>query len=289
MLVSMTGYATVSFDLKNQKFSLEIKSYNHKYLDIVVKVPKVYSYLENQVRKAIGKYVTRGRVEFSLYIEELNLERYINVDKAKLVYKQIKDLSKELGIKEDITLEHILTYKELLFPNNDRLILLKVDEKIFWDNFAKLIESFTKSRIKEGREIQNDIKKRLKVLEKSITKIEKLVPLIKENNILRIKKRLSEIFDKEESNLKLEQEIVYYTDKMDVSEEITRFKTHLKNIKDILQSKEQIGKKLDFYTQELLREINTLTVKSQDAQVSKISVDIKSEIEKIREQAQNVE
>lgn len=285
----MTGYATVSFDLKNQKFSLEIKSYNHKYLDIVVKVPKVYSYLENQVRKAIGKYVTRGRVEFSLYIEELNLERYINVDKAKLVYKQIKDLSKELGIKEDITLEHILTYKELLFPNNDRLILLKVDEKIFWDNFAKLIESFTKSRIKEGREIQNDIKKRLKVLEKSITKIEKLVPLIKENNILRIKKRLSEIFDKEESNLKLEQEIVYYTDKMDVSEEITRFKTHLKNIKDILQSKEQIGKKLDFYTQELLREINTLTVKSQDAQVSKISVDIKSEIEKIREQAQNVE
>lgn len=289
MLVSMTGYATNFFEISGRRFNLEIKSYNHKYLDIVVKVPRVYGSIENQLRKSIGEYVGRGRVEFSLNVEEINIEKYINKDKARAVYKLMREIVEEIGIKEKITLNHILNYKELLFTNNEKTVMTKEGEGLFWKNFERLMQDFSKSRIKEGRELEKDIKKRLKLLEKNIIKVEKLLPDIKENNLLKIKKRVTEIFGKENLNDRLEQEIVYLVEKLDVSEEITRFKAHIKNIKSIIDENNQIGKKLDFYTQELLREINTLTVKSQDADISKISVDIKSEIEKIREQVQNVE
>lgn len=285
----MTGYSASSFELSGQRFNMEIKSYNHKYLDIVIKLPRAYNYLESKLRKNIGEYVIRGRVEFLLNVDEINLERYINKDRAKIIYNLMKELVKEIGIREEITLNHILNYKEFLLTNNEKLVIKKEDEDNFWNKFNSLMLDFSKSRIKEGKELEKDINKRLKLLEKNIIKIEKILPKIKENNLLKVKKRITEIFGKETSNDRLEQEIVYLIEKFDVSEEITRFKAHLKNIKDIIEGKSQIGKKLDFYTQELLREINTLTVKSQDAEISKISVDIKSEIEKIREQVQNVE
>ncbi|MCX7990440.1 MAG: YicC family protein [Proteobacteria bacterium] len=289
MIISMTGYACNGFELAGQRFSLEIKSYNHKYLDIIVKTPKAYNYLENQLRKAIGDYVNRGRIEFSLNVEEINLERYINKDKAKNVYNLMNEIIRELDIKESISLSHILNYKELLFSNGEKTRIAKEGDPIFWKEFSKLMKDFTKSRVKEGKELEKDIKKRLYLLEKNIVKIEKILPKIKNNSILKIKKKISEIFDRENISDRFEQEIVYMTEKLDVSEEITRFKAHVKNIIDITKSNSQVGKKLDFYTQELLREINTLTVKAQDAGVSKIAVDIKSEIEKIREQVQNVE
>lgn len=289
MLISMTGYAAKSFEISAQRFNLEIKSYNHKYLDIIIKIPKAYNYLENQIRKTIGEYVNRGRVEFVFTVEETNLERYINRDKAKIVHKLIDELRKSLNIKEDITLTHILYYKDFLLTNNEKLSLSGEFEELFWGKLSEVLKDFNKSRIKEGKELEKDIKKRLRFLEKNILKIEKMLPTIKNNNISKIKKRVFEVFEKANFAERLEQEILYITEKLDVSEEIIRFKTHLKNIQNIIKDNSQIGKKLDFYTQELLREINTLIVKSQDAEVSKIGVDIKSEIEKIREQVQNVE
>ncbi len=289
MLISMTGYAAKSFEISAQRFNLEIKSYNHKYLDIIIKIPKAYNYLENQIRKTIGEYVNRGRVEFVFTVEETNLERYINRDKAKIVHKLINELRKSLNIKEDITLTHILYYKDFLLTNNEKLSLSGEFEELFWKKLSEVLKDFNKSRIKEGKELEKDIKKRLRFLEKNILKIEKMLPTIKNNNISKIKKRVFEVFEKANFAERLEQEILYITEKLDVSEEIIRFNTHLKNIQNIIKDNSQIGKKLDFYTQELLREINTLIVKSQDAEVSKIGVDIKSEIEKIREQVQNVE
>lgn len=285
----MTGYAAKSFEISAQRFNLEIKSYNHKYLDIIIKIPKAYNYLENQIRKTIGEYVNRGRVEFVFTVEETNLERYINRDKAKIVHKLINELRKSLNIKEDITLTHILYYKDFLLTNNEKLSLSGEFEELFWKKLSEVLKDFNKSRIKEGKELEKDIKKRLRFLEKNILKIEKMLPTIKNNNISKIKKRVFEVFEKANFAERLEQEILYITEKLDVSEEIIRFNTHLKNIQNIIKDNSQIGKKLDFYTQELLREINTLIVKSQDAEVSKIGVDIKSEIEKIREQVQNVE
>lgn len=289
MLVSMTGYATKSFEVEGQKFNLEIKSYNHKYLDISFKTHRSFSFLENIIKKEINHHIKRGRVEIILNVEESPIEKYLNPDRAKLIYNLVKDIKKELKLKEEISFSDILTFKELFFINTDKLSLSKEGTEIFIRNFNQLVNSFVKSRIKEGKELEKDIKKRLKKLEKNIADIEKKLPEIKNNAKLRIKKRLSEIFEKENINGRLEQEVVYFIDKIDVSEEITRFKAHLKNIQDIIDKGEQSGKKLDFYTQELLREINTLSVKSQDAQISKIAVDIKSEIEKIREQVQNVE
>ncbi len=289
MLISMTGYSTNSFEIEGYKFNSEVKSYNHKYLDVVLKMPKPFSFLENIIRKEVNGYARRGRIEIVISIEDYSPDRVINSEKIRQIYDLIEGLKKELKIKDRTNFSEIMMLKEFFFTSTDRVVLSKDGVSLFIKRFKELMDRFQKSRIKEGSELEKDIKKRIVGLQKFISKIEKRVPKLKKQLKQKIEKKLSEFFEKENLNGRIEQEVLYYLDKMDVSEEIMRFKIHLKNMINILDSKDEAGKKLDFYTQELLREINTLSVKSQDAEISKIAVDIKSEIEKIREQVQNVE
>ncbi len=289
MLISMTGYGIGSFEIEGYKFNAEIKSYNHKYLDVILKLPRHFSFLEHTIKKEINSYARRGRIEVFISIEDYSIEKVINIEKARQVYNVVKGIKNYLGIKDRASFSELMMLKEFFFINDDKVILSPQGIDLFMKNFGKLMDSFHKSRTKEGRELEKDIKKRTANLQKLIEKIEKRLPQLKKQLKIKIEKKLSELFEKENINGRLEQETLYYIDKMDVSEEIMRFKTHLKNINNILSLKDEAGKKLDFYTQELLREINTLSVKSQDADISKIVVDVKSEIEKIREQAQNVE
>lgn len=286
---SMTGYASKAFFIGEQTFNIEIKSYNHKYLDIFLKTPRSLAYLENGLKKRVSNVVKRGKVEIFLTLVDTPIKEVFNEKRALELYEFLKKLNNKLGNNKKPSLKEMIFFRDFFIQQKDDVIVDKFFENELIKNFEECLNLFSISRIIEGDFLKKDILKRLKILVVQVAKIEKHLPRLKEKQKIKIKKRIEEFLAKDVQKERLEQEISYMLDKIDVNEEITRLKQHVKNFKKIIDEKESCGKKLDFYTQEMLREINTLSVKSQDAKISEISIEIKSEIEKIREQVQNVE
>lgn len=289
MINSMTGYATLSFSVGKNKFSLDIKSYNHRYLDIYVKGPRFISSFENVIKRELSKCLERGKVEVYLTILDMPVTDEINEDKAKEVYDFLKKFSKKIGLERQPELADLFILRDLFFRANDGFVINKKFETTFLKNFNICLKSFLASRKSEGDFLKSDILQRLQNITYLVKNIEKNLPQIKERNKAKIASRVNEILTLSLQKERLEQEISYMLDKLDVSEELSRLKAHLKNVQKIIDGKAACGKKLDFYCQEMQREINTLSVKSQDALISELSIDVKAEIEKIREQVQNVE
>lgn len=288
-MISMTGFVSGDFVINSFNISIEIKSYNHKYLDIYIKLPKYLSFLESTIKREISENLKRGRIEVFINIYESGIPNLIDMKRFAQTLELLRNIKKEFKIKGDVSINEVFFLKEYFIGGTDNYNFNSQFLNEFIQNFKGLIRNFIKVRAEEGKIIERDVARRINFMEKKIKELKKMLPVIKQKQKEKIKKKFNHIFTIGVDENRLEQEIVYYLDKTDVTEEIIRLEGHFKNFRKIAKSDEAVGKKLDFYLQEIFRELNTLSVKSQDLNISELIVDLKTETEKIRELIQNVE
>ena len=292
MLSSMTGYGRSVKQFGSKTVSVEIKSVNHRFLECAVHTPRGMSYLEEKVKTAVSKAISRGKTEVYVNIENVEgepTEVSFNRQYLSGYLKAINEISKEYRLKNDIKLSDIALNREVFTlrkPEEDAdEITAMVNETL-----AEALDMFKDSRIKEGEALKNDILSRLSEISANVKIVEarspETVKEYREKLLARIKEVLGDT-TVEESRILTEAAI--YADKITVAEETTRLNTHISNFTDLLGGSSPIGKKLDFYMQEMNREINTIGSKCNDVSIAKTVVEVKNELENIREQIQNIE
>lgn len=292
MIKSMTGFGRYENVTDEYKIVVEIKSVNHRYCDITMKIPKKLNVLEASIRTVLKEYIGRGKVDVYIsyedYTSQKALVRY-NKDIAKGYFDSIKTIGEDFDINSDITAAMISRYPEVITleeqPEDKDSMLTRVEEGV-----RKACEQFVDSRINEGENLKKDILKKLDNVSECVDYIVERSPQIVAEYREKITNKVNELLgnDKLDESL-IATEITLYADKICVDEEMVRLKSHIKNIRQVLDTEDAIGRKLDFIAQELNREANTTLSKSSDIALSNKAIDLKTEIEKIREQIQNIE
>lgn len=289
---SMTGYGL--FEKRNDDFyiKVEMKSVNNRYLDINMRMSNSLIYAEESVKSLIKSKIKRGKVDVFINFECLNSEDVkIDVD-YKLLNKYIiisKDLEKNFGVKSDISFLELMRDPNIFKSQKDDFEVDLVKKEIL-EVAEKSLNNLVVSRQIEGKEIKKDFKKKLSEIKKLTDFVEKRAPITLKENEERLRNRISEYLDATKiDESRILTEIAIILDKLSIDEEITRLKIHIDNFNDIIESEESIGRKLDFLIQEMNREVNTIGSKSNDIEITNTVVKLKSEIEKLREQVQNVE
>ncbi|MBW2491934.1 MAG: YicC family protein [Deltaproteobacteria bacterium] len=293
MMKSMTAYASVEKTAGGVSVSTEIRSYNSRYLDVSLRIMHGYSVLEEKIKALIIEKIARGRIEVSLQINDGSDEAYnfeVNVPKAKAYYDRLVQLKEQLGLHSEITVD-------LLIKEDGIIQTVETDRDMdaVWpvvkDCFYEALNNLVEMRKKEGEFIALDITGRINRIEKNVDLIEKESSDLLNYYQQRLKERIVALtrgvveIDPE----RITQEAAFLADKSDISEEIVRVASHIKQFRTIMRSEEPAGRKLNFLLQELHREFNTMGSKTEKAHVSHTIVDVKSDLEKIREQLQNVE
>ena len=292
MIRSMTGYGKSTLSVDGREYQMEIKSVNHRYLDISVKMPKTISYLEDTIKKQISEKIKRGKVDVFVTFENNSQEgRNIQINKelAKMYIKQLKELAEEEKILSNIEVMDIAKIPDILTVKAD-----KDDEKIKEEIIQTTQEAVNKiieMKSIEGSKIEQDLLARIDNIENKIEEISKKSTGLIEEYVVKLEKRIKEILKTEEiDKSRLAQEVVIYADKCSVEEEITRLRSHIYQFKSLITDQnETIGKKLDFIIQEMNRETNTIGSKANNLEITNGVIDIKTELEDIREQVQNIE
>lgn len=293
MIVSMTGYGKAEGQYGDRNYTIEIRSVNNKFCEISFKYPKFLYTKDFELKDAVRKKVSRGKL--SVYISvgtDKNDENDFKVDKenVKTYFNVLKDIRKTIGSKEKIKLEHILTFSEFIAKDVTNE-LTDEEFKFIIDLLNKAIDDLISMKIKEGESLQDDIMSRVKLIESESQIIEKI-------SLENIKEERDKLFSKVELLLgdkklvdenRVEQEVVLLAEKLDISEECVRLRSHTKYFEEYAASKELAGRRLNFLTQEINREINTMASKSLNAEISQRVSALKEELEKIREQLQNIE
>ncbi len=294
MIRSMTGFGRGenNDDIKN--FTTEIKSINHRYNDIIVKMPKHIYFLEENIKKIVRQFVVRGRVEVYIeleYIKESDIEVRVNMPLAKSYKAALLEICDKLDIEKSINIDLMTKFPDILKTEKK-----KEDEEEIWNTLKPCIilalEDLLKMRQTEGELLKEDIIEKAIKIENLTLEIEKRSPQIvlehKEKLTSRIEELLGNKYDLDEN--KLANEVAYFADKSGIDEELVRFKSHIIQLRSVLNSSEEVvGRKLDFLIQEINREINTIGSKVGDVEITNNVVEIKTELEKIREQIQNIE
>lgn len=292
MIRSMTGYGKGSLNLEGREYQIEIKSVNHRYLDINIKMPRTLSYLEETVKKEISEQIKRGKIDVFVTFENNSQEgRNIKINKelAKIYINQLKELAQEENISSNIEVIDIAKFPEILTIKMD-----EEDEKIKNEIIQATKEATDKiveMKSIEGQKIAQDLLARIEKIENKIEEISKKSTGLIEEYVVKLEKRIKEILQTEEiDKTRLAQEVVIYADKCSIEEEITRLKSHIYQFKNLItDNNETIGKKLDFIIQEMNRETNTIGSKANNLEITNGVIDIKTELEDIREQIQNIE
>ena len=284
MIQSMTGYCSSIISTGKVNHTIELKCLNSKYLDLNLKLPYILRQKEFELKKIIGNKLFRGKIDL-LITNEIKKEN----KKAVLISKNIKSYIKELKkmnsndsadlLKIALTLPGAYEVSESDLSKKD---YKKIEKEIF-----SLIENVIKFRKKEGKEIYVDLKKKVQIIEKKIQEIKKLDPKRIENKKRKIHKEIDKLGLLIDKN-RMEQEMIYYIEKLDINEEIIRLNSHLKLFKSVLRNKLPVGKKLGFISQEIGREINTLGAKANDPHMQKIVIEMKDNLEKIKENILNI-
>lgn len=284
----MTGYAAGSFNAGGIAIHVEVKSFNHRFLDVAVKMPRNLGALERLVRRELAAVASRGHIE--LYVTaEVPVARSLNRRKMRDVHQMLLAVRNDLSLQQDVGFADLFLMREMFTGGVDDAVVTPAFEKRFLAGIRRILRQFVATRKAEGRTIRSDLAARIRTLHLLCDRISSRVPQVRDTQRSRMSRRIEEIFHKDFNLERLEQEIAHMLDKLDVSEELSRLKAHLDAFRRIMESPEPAGKKLDFYTQEIFREINTLSVKSQDVLISELAVEFKAELEKIREQVQNAE
>lgn len=292
MIRSMTGYGKGNLNIEGREYQIEIKSVNHRYLDINIKMPRTLSYLEETVKKEVSEKIKRGKIDVFVTFENNSLEgRNIKINKelAKIYINQLKELAQEENISSNIEVIDIAKFPDILTIKID-----EEDEKIKNEIIQATKEATDKiveMKSIEGQKIAQDLLARIEKIENKIEEISKKSTGLIEEYVVKLEKRIKEILQTEEvDKTRLAQEVVIYADKCSIEEEITRLKSHIYQVKNLIaDNNETIGKKLDFIIQEMNRETNTIGSKANSLEITNGVIDIKTELEDIREQIQNIE
>ena len=291
MIKSMTGYGKAFLSKDLREYQMEIKSLNHRYLDISIRMPRVLSYLEEDIKKEISKKVKRGKIDVYINFENNSTEGKeikINTEIAKMYIKELRNLAQEENLQDNIEVTEISKFPDVLSVKStqeDETIKQEVIEltKIATD---KLVEM----RRNEGNKLAEDLLIRIKAITEKVKQISTLSTGLIEEYVVKLEGRIKEILKNHEiDENRLAQEVVIYADKCSIEEEVTRLNSHILQFEQFLNSEEAIGKKLDFMVQEMNRETNTIGSKANNLQITNGVIDIKTELENIREQIQNIE
>ena len=289
---SMTGFGRAKLEREEREYLVEIRSVNHKYADITVKAPRNLLYLEDKVRKAVLNRVARGKIEVFISYANYGLNGknvVLNKELAKLYIKELTELAEEADIPSGLRATEVSKMPDVLNVQLDEDSL-----ETIWTELSECLENaidnFIDMRSIEGNKIKQDLEERLKKIEEDVNKISELSTGLVEEYVVKLEERIKELLkvdvvDKD----RLAQEIVIYSDKCSTEEELTRLRSHISQFKNLLEQDEPTGKKLDFLMQEMNRETNTIGSKANSVGITNYVVEMKNEIENIREQVQNIE
>ena len=288
---SMTGFGRASLESNGKNYIIEIKTVNNKYSDITVKSPKRLSFMEDKIRKQIANRITRGKVEVSVsFFDFSNKSKNVVLNKqiAKEYIKQLREIADENNLSENISVVEIAKLPDILNSidsDNDEEI---ASEALQCLNMA--LDSLIEMRKAEGENIKQDLLERIERVQNLVDKIAENSKGIVEEYVSKLEKRVKEILktDVVDEN-RIAQEAVIYADKTSIEEELTRLNSHIVQFKELVNSDGPVGKKLDFMIQEMNRETNTIGSKAGSGEITKAVIDLKVELEDIREQIQNIE
>ncbi|MBQ1689616.1 MAG: YicC family protein [Lachnospiraceae bacterium] len=292
MVKSMTGFGRYEAVGEERKVIVEMKSVNHRYSDISVKLPKRLSFFDTAIRNVLKDYVSRGKVDVFVTFEDYsqsNITVKYNKDIALDYWKNINQLANTVRMENDVTVSQLSRYPEVFTLEENRL-----DEDATWVELKEAVEiaaqRFVESRIAEGANLQKDIISKTEKLLSLVSYVEERSPKMLEEHKNRLYRKVQETLgDKQIDESVLATELIIYADKVCVDEETVRLRSHILNLRDTMQEGENVGRKLDFIAQEMNREANTILSKANDIEISNCAIDLKTEIEKIREQIQNIE
>lgn len=292
MIKSMTGFGHGECSAGNKKITVEIKAVNHRYLDLNIKTPRGFAKFEGIIRKTLSNRLDRGKVDVFVNYEEDTDSQYeiiYNNHIAKMYYDKIQEISKEFDIDGSITASSLSRYNEVLELHEIEESTEEI-EKILTEALNNALDEFVKNRTNEGERLKEDLLAKLDELSADVDFIEKKSPEIVEEYKTKLREKIEDLLDNNSvDESRLAMEVTIYADKICVDEEIVRLKSHINEVKDALNSDKPVGRKLDFVAQELNREANTILSKSSDVEVANTGIDMKTLIEKIREQIQNIE
>lgn len=290
-MYSMTGYGRATVERDGRQLTVELKSVNHRFLDIAFRMPRSFSFLEDEVRKQLSGRISRGHVD--LFVTYRNMRedaRTVAVDQGLFhAYQQaLERLSGESALRDDRTLMGLARLPDVLVvaeAEEDQAAL----RALMAQAVEEALDALCAMRAREGRSLKEDLLKRLKRLEETVEGIRLRYPDTVKEYEARLKERIRELIDMPADEGRLMQEVAIMADRSAVSEELVRLDSHIAQMRETLESGESAGRKLDFIVQELNREVNTISSKSQDIPITQKVVSAKAEIEKMREQVQNVQ
>ncbi|MBF7082312.1 YicC family protein [Desulfallas sp. Bu1-1] len=292
MIKSMTGFGSGETCTDQLKINIEIKSVNHRYCEIVLRVPRSMNVLEDRIRRFIQKKIARGRVDVYIKTEFCGINRVVvNVDEelAFSYLQAVAQLKKRLQLAGEVTIAELLHLNGVF-----NLEEPEQDAEQWWPALENALEQaldgLMAMRIQEGRQLAEDIKRRAGQISVFVEEIEQRSPVVVDEYRERLRQRVRELIDAGTMDpARLDAEVVLFAERSNIAEEIVRLKSHLNQLAGCLESDVPVGRKLDFLLQEMNREINTIASKSSDLLINRTVVEVKSELEKIREQVQNIE
>ena len=292
MIKSMTGFGRYEYVDEKRKFTVEIKSVNHRYLDVNIKMPKKLNFFESSIRNLLKEYMERGKVDLYITYEDYTEDNYslkYNSSLAGEYLKYLRQMAEEYGLDDDIRVSTLSRYPDVFVMEEQG-----IDEKELWSGLEKAIrgacEMFVTSRINEGENLKNDLIAKLDNMISYVDFIEERSPIIMKEYRTRLEEKIQEILgDRQIDEGRIATEVTIYADKICVDEEMVRLRSHIQATKDALLEGGSIGRKLDFIAQEMNREANTTLSKANNLEIADVGINLKTDIEKVREQIQNIE
>ena len=292
MIKSMTGFGRCEVQKDARKFTVELKGVNHRYLDVNIRMPKKLNFFETAIRTLLKSYATRGKVDIFITYEDASQNqlsvKYNEVLAAEYL-KYLNQMAEEFGLENDIRVSTLSRYPEVFTMEEQT-----EDEEELWNGLREALEGaftqFVETRTTEGENLKKDILEKLGNLEELVGYIEERSPQIVKEYREKLKEKTRELLaDTQIEEGRIAAEVILFADKICTDEEVVRLKSHISHMRNTLEEKEGIGRKLDFIAQEMNREANTILSKANDIEVSDCAISLKTEIEKIREQIQNIE
>ncbi len=292
MIKSMTGFGRCEVTEGNRKFTVEMKSVNHRYLDVNMKMPKKLNFFETAIRNELKNYIQRGKVDLFITYEDFsenNVCIKYNKELAAEYLSYLKQMAEDFSLDNDVRVSSLSRYPEV-FTMEEQV----VDEEELWKELKKALcgaaEGFVETRIREGENLKNDLMEKLDGMLEHVAYITERSPQIIQEYKQKLREKVEELLDdtKIDEN-RLLMEVTIFADKVCVDEELVRLKSHIETTKATLAEGGSIGRKLDFIAQEMNREANTILSKANDLEISNRAIELKTEIEKVREQIQNIE
>ncbi len=287
----MTGFGRGKYEKEGRYYQVEIKSVNHKYSDIAIRMPKFLNAFEDKMRKKIGESISRGKIDVFVNFENNGSQGstiHFNLELAKQYIKGLQELASETNVKFDVDIMELAKMPEILKLQEDENEEMFGNELMF--ALEEALKNFIEMRETEGQKLKEDMQNRIILVEQTVAEIETYAGTLVQEYRQKLETRVKEWIDtKVIDENRLAQEIIIFSDKSSIEEELTRLKSHIQQFYTFLEDKSPIGKKFDFLIQEMNREVNTIGSKANCLEITNRVIILKTEIENIREQVQNIE